>query len=94
MHNNVRLVLKITGRSAQRNWPASAAKKHNAVGAVGLGFDSRGGQIGRSAANDLPPQGRSSELCCPGAKQRIWILPLVITPQRNGAGLFGKTDST
>ena len=43
----------------------------NAIGAGGLGFDSRSGQIGHSVANNLPRlrcffEG-PSEQCCPGA---------------------------
>ena len=44
-----------------------------AIGAVGLGFDSRAGQIGTARHRcDV-----SSGLCCPGAKPRKWAPPLV-----------------
>ena len=48
------------------------------VNAGGLGFDSQVGQIGHSVVNGSPPLQRFFELCCPGAKLRRWIPPLVI----------------
>ena len=44
--------------------------KKIAVGAGGLGFNSRAGEIRRSVANGSPPLHVSSELRCPGAKPR------------------------
>ena len=50
----------------------------HAIGAVGLGFKSRVGQIGSMSLTDRHRCDVSSELCCPGDERRRWALPLVI----------------
>ena len=49
----------------------------HAIGAGGLGFDSRAGQIYTVSPTTRHRCDDSSELCCPGAKPRRWAPQLV-----------------
>ena len=48
-----------------------------AIGAGGLGFDSRVGLIGHSVASGLPPLRRFFGAVLPGPKPRKWVPVLV-----------------
>ena len=69
------------------NQSLGSVAKHIAIGAGGLGFDSRGAggllfDLGSVKSDSVLPTARHScdvfsELCCSGAKSRRWIPPLV-----------------
>ena len=56
------------------NPPLVVAVEHTATRVLGLGFDFQAGRNRTQCRRrcDVP-----SELCCPGAKSRRWISPLV-----------------
>ena len=56
--------------------PVRSVAKDIAIVAGGLGIHSRAGQIGHTVANGWECD-VYSELCCPGAKLRRWIPPIV-----------------
>ena len=57
--------------------PGRLRNESHAIGAVGLGFDSRVGQIGTVSPTARHRGDVFSELCCPGAKPRRCAPPLV-----------------